>query len=354
MPAPLSAVDAVSPAFAHTKRQLFQPFRFGVWARLAIVSLLTGEFAGGGWGGGNVNIPSPRGGDEPKDFWLAANPVWDQIQAYLPWILLGVALLVALGLVFIYIGSVFRFILLDAVLNDRCRLRAGWRRWQSQGAGYFLWQIAFALILFATLAVLIGGPIYLAWRAGLFRQPDQHFALLLTGGVIMFFAFLGLMLVAAVIGLFAKDFVVPVMAIENLGVLEAWRRVLPLLGAEKAAYTGYVLMKIVLAIGSAIIFGIINIILLLILIFLLAIVGVVAVAAGAAAGLTWNLYTIGAAVLAGVAAFGALFYIMSFVATPAVVFFQSYTLQFFAGRYPPLGAVMAPPRPPAPVPTPVG
>ena len=50
-----------------------------------------------------------------------------------------------------------------------------------------------------------------------------------------------------------------------MGVLDAWRRLLPMLAAEKMAFTGYVLMKIVLAIGSAIIFGIITFLTLIIL-----------------------------------------------------------------------------------------
>ena len=40
---PISAVDAISPAFEHTKQQLFKPFRFGQWTRLAFVGLLAGE-----------------------------------------------------------------------------------------------------------------------------------------------------------------------------------------------------------------------------------------------------------------------------------------------------------------------
>ena len=59
MPPPLSAVGAISPAFEQTRRQLFQPFRFAFWARLGMVSLVTGEFAGGGWGGASgITIPA--------------------------------------------------------------------------------------------------------------------------------------------------------------------------------------------------------------------------------------------------------------------------------------------------------
>ncbi len=56
--APLSGVEAISPALEETKRQLFKPFRWGRWTRLAVVSFLTGEMAGGGgWSPANFNIP---------------------------------------------------------------------------------------------------------------------------------------------------------------------------------------------------------------------------------------------------------------------------------------------------------
>jgi len=36
-------VDSVTPAIEHTKEQLFRPFRFGQWTRLALVGLFAGE-----------------------------------------------------------------------------------------------------------------------------------------------------------------------------------------------------------------------------------------------------------------------------------------------------------------------
>ena len=69
--------------------------------------------------------------------------------------------MVILGLIVIYISCVFRFILLDAVLWNRCNLGEGWRRWQQQGSSFFLWVIGFGLAMLAGLALLVGGPIYL-------------------------------------------------------------------------------------------------------------------------------------------------------------------------------------------------
>ncbi len=136
MPAPLSAVDAISPAFARTKRLLLQPFRFGFWARLGLVALVTGESLSGGWGGSS-GFNFPRGsGDDGDKFLLLADPSWERALEFLPWIAAAVLGGFLLGLLWTYASSVFRFVLLDAVLNDRCRLGEGWRRWQPQGFSY--------------------------------------------------------------------------------------------------------------------------------------------------------------------------------------------------------------------------
>jgi len=77
MPDTLSAVDAVSPALDHTRRLLFAPFRFAKWARLAVVTFLSGEMVGGGGGGGTgfqFPAPPPRGGGSEEFHFLQSSP----------------------------------------------------------------------------------------------------------------------------------------------------------------------------------------------------------------------------------------------------------------------------------------
>jgi hypothetical protein len=224
----------------------------------------------------------------------------------------------------------------------------GWHRWKVHGASYFLWVLSLAVAVPAVLLFLVGTPVFLAWRAHIFDHPKEHLALLILGGMGLLFLFLVVLFGVAVVALFAKDFVVPVMAMENLGVLDAWRCVLPMLGAEKMSYVGYVLMKIVLAVGSAIIFGIINLVALLLMLIPLGILGVAGYFLAKAAGLTWTLTTMSLAVILGGAVIFLIFYVIAFISAPAMVFFQSYALHFFGSRYPALGAVLFPPPPPPP------
>jgi MFS family permease len=348
----LSGIDAISPAFERTKKQLFAPFRFGHWVRLAVVCILTGEVTGGGGGfggGSNLNLPTPPRRPETgllSQLGLPSNLSLD----FLAWALVGVIALVLLVLVMIYISSVFRFILFDAVLKNRCHLGEGWRRWQRQGSSYFLWQIGFGLASLAAFGIVIGVPIFAAWRTGLFSNPDKHFVLLILGGVVVFALFVLVILLSALGSLFAKDFVVPVMALEGRGVVEGWRRVFPMLGQEKGAYAVYVLMKILLAVGSALVFGIIDFMVVLMLLIPVGLAGIAIFVFAKTQGITWNALTIGAVAAAGAIVIFLLLSVVAFVSTPVMVFFQAYSMHFFASRYFPLESALASSEPPPPAP----
>jgi hypothetical protein len=158
--------------------------------------------------------------------------------------------------------------------------------------------------------------------------------------------------VLAIIDMLGRDFLVPVMAFEEVGAMDGWRRVLAIMGVEKLAYAGYVLMKIVLAMGGAIIFTIINLIVILILLIPLGLLGVIGFLIGRSAGVSWDNTSV-VLLLAALAllALAGLLYVVGFVYAPGLVFFQSYTLEFFGPRYGPLGSKMFPPSPPTMPPT---
>jgi len=351
MSKPLSAVDCIAPAFAQTKHQLFAPFRWGRWARLALVCLLTGEFAGGGGGGSSGNFNFPQSHDKSGKSLLAIPHLeWGRILPWLPWILAGIALLFLLIFLWVYIASVFRFVLFDSVLYDRCELKGSWGRWEPCGRSYFYWCLSIFVVFVAGYALLIGVPLLLAWRAGLFHHPREHLVLLILGGVALLFIVIAFSLLGAMAALFAKDFCVPIMAMEKVGVLHAWRRLLPMLAAEKLAFTGYVLMKIVLAIGNAIMVAIVTLLTLIILLIPLGIAALIIYFGGKAIGLTLNVTTISILVVLGGVILTGLIYLIALINTPQMVFFQSYVLHFFGARYPALGAVVFPPPPETPPP----
>ena len=351
MSKPLSAIDCIAPAFAQTKKQLFAPFRFQRWARLALVCLITGEFAGGGGGGTTGNFHFPISHPKRGSGLLAIPHIdWSKILPWLPWILGGVAVLCLLIFLWVYVASVFRFVLFDSVLYDRCELKGSWRRWEPCGRSYFYWTLVLIVVSVIGSCLVIGVPLLLAWRAGLFHHPGEHLAGLILGGVALLFLLIAFFVLDGVIGLFAKDFCVPIMGMENVGVLDAWRRLLPMLAVEKLAFTGYVLMKIVLAIGNAIIVGIATVLTFVILLIPLGIAALIVYFGGKAIGLTLNAATISILVVVGGIILIGFIYLVALINTAPMVFFQSYVLHFLGSRYPALGAVLFPPPPETPPP----
>ena len=345
---PFSAVDAISPAFEHTKRQLFQPFRIGQWVRLALVGLLAGELGSGGFkipNLSNFNLPRHPGSEHFLTSDLAGSA--PMLFAGLIAVLVVAALL--LGILLTYVSSVMRFILFDSVLAKECHIREGWSRRQGPGWHYFLWKLLYLLSTFGVLIVLVGIPAGFAFAVGWLNNPKQHMVVLVLGGIVLFLAIMIFLFVMAVIYVLTKDFVVPQMALENIGALEGWRRLWAMMKAEKSSYAGYIGMKIVLAIVVGIILGIVGFIIGLIILIPAAGVAVAAVLGGKAAGLGWTAATITLAVVAGSLLLAVFLFVMALISVPVIVFFPAYSIYFFAARYPALSSALYP-APPAPPP----
>jgi hypothetical protein len=356
---PISAVDAINPAFRHTKEQLLHPFRAAEWAKLAFVGFLAGELSSGGCNGSSFQTPGhPRGG-QPLPL-----PHINNLLLYASLIALLIVVAVVLWIVFLYVSSVMRFILFDSVIAKRCEIRRGWARRHPAGLRYFVWQLLFILAMFVGLTVLVGIPAAFALAAGWLKDPQRHMLPLILGGVLLFFAVIGLILLSLVVHVLTKDFVVPEMALENISAFEGWRRLMPMLRLEKSSYAGYLGMKIVMAVAASVAVGILTVIVVLVLLIPVGGFGVVAVILGKTAGLSWNLYTITLAVAVGCIVIAVLLYVMALISVPAIVFFPAYSIYFFASRYPVLDALLRPPppmaipvpplAPPLPPPEPIG
>ena len=356
-----SAVDAITPALEHTKKQLFQPLRFGQWARLAVVGLLAGELgSSGGCRGNNFNWNQQPGG--ARHF---IDPGFSGVDPALLAGLIAVLVIAGLvvGIVLLYISSVMRFVLFDSVMAKECQIREGWSRRQGPGLRYFLWKLVYLLVTLGGLAVLVGIPAGFAFAMGWLREPKEHVAPLVLGGILVFFALMIFVLSLAVIFVLTKDFVVPQMALEDIGVMDGWRRLWSMIRAEKGRYAGYVGMKILMAIGAGIVVGIATLILGLIIAIPTIGLSIIAVVTGKTAGLTWNAYTITLAIVVGCVLLAIFLYVIALISVPVIVFFPAYSIYFFAARYPALSARLypapampvvpqAPPEPPPLPPTP--
>jgi len=357
---PLSAVDSVQPALQHTREQLFTRFSFGQWSRLALVGILAAELHVGGCSVPNFGGGWPRGTQKNGDEFLPSNltnvlspfdranipaHISEHIAQFIGLILIGICAFLVLAFIFLYLNSVFRFILFDSVLRRQCSIGEGWRKWRHAGGRYFLWQIVFLVSTWLSLAFFVGLPLALAFAAGWTTNLREHVVRLIVGVLFLFGLFAAFVLAVAVIQALAKDFLVPIMAIEGLDFADGWRRLLAMIGLEKGRFAIYLLLKLVLAIAAGILFTIVAIVPAL----LVFVPGVIAVVAGRAAGLGWNVTTISLAIIFGSVLLLVLIYLIALVSVPATVFFPAYAIHFFASRYPNLDALLHPaPTPAAP------
>jgi len=346
---PISAVDTVSLAVEHTKQQLFKPFRFGQWTKLAVVGLLAGELGSGS--GCNFHLPT-HPGTSPHGSIPGLPGVDIALLAGLISILVITGML--LGIIFMYVSSVMRFVLFDSILVKECYIRRGWNSRQGPGWKYFLWKLLYLLFMLGGMAVLVGIPAAFAFAAGWFTQPREHLLPLVLGGILLFFVVMIFLIAVAVIFVLTKDFVIPQMALENISAIEGWRRLWPMIAADKSGYAGYLGLKIVMAIGAGIVVGIATLILGLIIAVPTVGLSIVAVITGKSAGLTWNAYTITVAIVVGSILLAFFFYLVALISVPVIVFFPAYSIYFFADGYHALNTALHPAmtmaQPPAAIP----
>src|SRR5258708_1963647 len=300
-----------------------------------------------GGGGGNFQMPSSGGNPAPH---FPGMPHID--LALIAAIVIVLAIFfAAFWLVFLYISSRMRFVLFDSVVAKNCSIRSMWRARRGPALRYFVWQLVFSVASFAAFALIVGLPVLAAFLLGWFSSPGRHVAGLILAGLTLFFVFVALLIVAGIVHVFTKDFVVPQMALEDVSAFEGWRRLLQMVVADKGGYAGYVGMKLILAIAAAFATGIVTIILILVLLIPVGGVGLVSVliAKGAGMAFSWNVFTITALVVAGCVVVFVLFYGISLISVPVIVFFPAYSIYFFASRYPKLAELIYPAPPPPPI-----
>jgi hypothetical protein len=258
--------------------------------------------------------------------------------------LIAIAILavIVLAFVFLYINSVFRFILFDSVLRRQCSIGEGWQRWHRTGRRFFLWQLVFQISAGLFLLFLVGIPLAVAAAGGWLTELQQHPGRAI-GGVILFIGLvLVFVLVAGTVQVLAKDFLVPIMALEGVDFADGWSRLLAMMRSEPGKYVVYLLLKLVLAIAAGILFTILAIVPILVL----TIPTIILVFMAKGAGLGWSVTTISLAIIFGTMLLLLLIYLIALVCVPGTVFFPAYSIYFFASRYPNLDALLHPAPPP--------
>jgi len=355
----LSAIDSFAPAFARVRAMLFRPFRLGTWLKMGLIGLLGG---GAVVSGGSFNFRAPviPRGVPHDDLPPNADEILRAIRSihladYFHVFVIVIGVIVVFALIFLYLFCRFRFILFDSVVTGQPDIERGWRKYESQANRYFGFWLVFRLVTWGAFFLIVGWPLWRAYKSGLFSGDNSlpvFFAIIASVAL----GVLAVTIAFAVVSTLAKDFIMPVLALDDLSVGDAWRAVWRVAASEPGAWAGYMGMKLLCAIGSSIALSIAFVIALLPAVILIGIPVGILVALGVVAfkfiGAVFGIIICGIAVLLAIAGFICLLLILT---APVSVFFTAYALYFFGGRYPKLATLLWPqPVPPAPQPQTLG
>ena len=204
------ALDDADDALDAT-REFLAPIDPTVWAKLALVMVFVGGFGAG--------IPSlqftPNTGT-PGEFPGTTLPTLGPNS----WAVVAVvvALVVLVGLAFALVRAVMEFVLVESLRTETVTLGRYWSgRWR-QGVRLFGFRLVLGVLVLVVVLLLLA-PVLVS--PSVTAEPrGLSLALFLT--LVPLFA-----VVVAVVGLvngFTTVFVVPIMVLEDCGVLAGWRR----------------------------------------------------------------------------------------------------------------------------------
>lgn len=241
-PATVSVTTPVNIALEHVKLVLFRPFDLSRWFVIGFCAWLAWLAEGGG-GGGSYGWRE----DSPRHLsrWFSENAHW-----LVPLIAVGIIAGLVFYLLLLWLSSRGKFMFLHCVVFNRAEVRVPWSLYGPQANSLFLFRVVVGAIGFVILLPAIGLGAWLVFQLDHARGGAELLGVVgLIGmalvGVLVALAF-------AIVSKLTTDFVVPLMLHHRLAVMDAWSRLLNLIGDNLGRFIGYLLFQIVLAIGAAI------------------------------------------------------------------------------------------------------
>ena len=326
----ISPAGAISYALDDTLRLLFQPFDLWKWAKLSLLCLFLG-------GGTPTAAFEWSLGALPSDLRLPllVSRAWQFVEQHPSMIFLVTVFALALGIVFIYLRSVFRFILVDSLVKAELAPRRAWSALRGLGESYFWWLVGTlgglaAVFLLMVIAALPG------LQAASASGPGTLFATAALALILSLIVLFGL--AAALLIMLTDDLVVPLMYADRLPLPSAWRELWRKIRRDPASFAVYILLRFLLSVGVSVAV-LLFLVPLLVGLFSAAIISAaVVVLALHWVGLSWvwSLPTITLALAALVLLSAILIVLLSAAGMPGQVFLQDFGLRFIAARSPSL------------------
>ena len=249
-PPPIPSVGrALEQAFSRTRTVLFTHGSFSGWLTLGFASFLAFMFESQSFSfsnEGTTMIPWPQPSQNPMGY------LRQQFGAWLPLIVVGGVIALALGVALLWVRSRGRFVFLQGVLKARPAIVEPWRNSRRLANSFFAFWLLLASVAGALLFIAAGLALALGW------EDIQH-QRLTAGG----YAALALLVTAGLVvsvgygftKLLMDDMLLPTMYAHNVNWRQGWAIIRSEVARPHAGATAlYLLMRV----GAAIVLAIIE------------------------------------------------------------------------------------------------
>jgi hypothetical protein len=228
----------LSKAWNRMKKALFQPFDLNKWLRVGFTAFLAGLVdCNGGNGGGNKSSFGDH--NHWDEFFRFPQTAWDWLTSHplmFNLIILGVVFFIAFVSVLMWLSSRGKFMFLHNVVKDSADISKPWHEFRREGNSLFVWQFIYNWLV---IAVVVGLMFCFFNQAKELYYGDFPAVLIFWKIAGMIGIFLGFMIVAGYISLYLKDFVVPMMYKDRVGVFSGWLRFLVLFSRNPLTFIVY-------------------------------------------------------------------------------------------------------------------
>ena len=241
----LHALEDVDDALAVTRAFLW-PVDRTTWLKLAVVVFFVG---GPGAGFNTVQYNVGGGGD-------AAPPTGElpEVGADI-WLIVAAAVVAALlvGFVFALVGAIMEFVLVESLRSREVHVREYWGRRWGQGVRLFVFRLVIGLFVLGSVLLLSALFLLPLLGFGEAAAVPGVLALLLLVPV---FVVLGLLV--GIVNGFTTVFVVPIMVLEDCGVLAGWGRLWSSITGAWTQYLAYAVVGALLSIAGGLLVGLLT------------------------------------------------------------------------------------------------
>jgi hypothetical protein len=251
---PISVLEPVGDALGRTKLLLFKPFNLEKWFLIGFCAWIANFLSNGG--GFPLNWSGGGDGQAGQEIGKATEVIKENI------ILFGVLgsiialVVITIMIVLLWLSSRGHFMFVDCLAKNKGQVVDPWKNYKQQGNSLFWFRLILGIASTFIIALFIVPFIFIALA---FKSHSLTLAALI-GLMVLFGLFMVLAgIFLGIVRLLTIDFVVPIMYVQKIKVMEAWRRYFHILGQHFWKTVLYCLFKMVIIIAVGIIMLVVKI-----------------------------------------------------------------------------------------------